>query len=140
MSCAGVTGLAMSSSMPTNTRPQPPHCAISRLLSGLRNTEYTVVKILRVVVTCVTWTALWAWARAARRICAADPRRISSRRGEHERVELRDRVVDEVLPRGHTPHVSPARRTKGHLGPGSPRAGGGAGGGAATWPTADASE
>ena len=38
-SCAGVTGLAMSSSMPTNTRPHPPHCAISRLLSGLRNTE-----------------------------------------------------------------------------------------------------
>ena len=56
LSCAGVTGLAMSSSMPTNTRPHPPHCAISRLLSGLRNTEYTVVKILRVVVTCDTWT------------------------------------------------------------------------------------
>ena len=38
---------------PVKTRPQPAHWPIASEFAGLRKTEYTVVKILRVVVTVV---------------------------------------------------------------------------------------
>mmetsp|Transcript_44038 Transcript_44038/g.116431 ORF Transcript_44038/g.116431 Transcript_44038/m.116431 type:complete len:262 (+) Transcript_44038:229-1014(+) len=45
---------AMSRSMPTKTRPHPTHCNSVSRLAGLRKTEYSVVKILRRVVTAVS--------------------------------------------------------------------------------------